>query len=136
MARKSAFVAIVFGLAACGANDVGSDDAAITRGKALFDEYCVACHGSTGEGDGPAAGDRRPADLTQLRARNGGIYPAVRVMGQVYGYSLGTAENPPMPEFGPLLEGDTVLVETDEGILTPTPSRLVDLADYVATLQK
>ena len=35
-----------------------------------------------------------------------------------------------------LLEGDTVLVETDEGILTPTPSRLVDLADYVATLQK
>jgi hypothetical protein len=29
-----------------------------------------------------------------------------------------------------------VLVETGEGVLTPTPSRLVDVADYVASLQK
>lgn len=135
MARMAAFGVIAFGIAACGATAPG-DSAAVTRGKALYETHCVACHGATGAGDGPAAGARRPADLTRLQARNGGIYPAVRVMGQVYGYSLGTAVYPPMPEFGPLLEGDTVLVETGEGVLTPTPSRLVDIADYVATLQQ
>jgi len=135
MTRVAAFGVMAFGLAACG-EGVAPDAPSASRGAALYAQYCVACHGATGEGDGPEDGARRPADLTQLRARNGGVYPAVRVMGQVYGYSLGTAQSPAMPEFGPLLEGDTVLVETDEGILTPTPSRLVDLADYVATLQK
>jgi len=135
MTRIAAFGVIAFGLVACG-EGAPRDAPSVTRGAALFAQYCVACHGATGVGDGPEAGARKPADLTQLRARNGGVYPAVRVMGQVYGYSLGTAQSPAMPEFGPLLEGDTVLVETDEGVLTPTPSRLVDIADYVASLQK
>jgi hypothetical protein len=39
-----------------------------------------------------------------------------------------------MPEFGPLLDGPTVLVETAPGVATPTPERLVALAEHVERL--
>ena len=40
--------------------------AAQQRGKAVFDEHCVECHGSTGHGDGPSASflTPRPRDFT------------------------------------------------------------------------
>jgi mono/diheme cytochrome c family protein len=121
-------------LAGCGA----SDETTLTgaSGKDLFQDYCVGCHGTSGRGDGPdAAGVGVPvADLTTLAARNGGEFPYVRVMGQIYGYSLGTGPTGPMPEFGPLLEGETVLIETEPGVMTPTPERLVRLAEYVRSL--
>jgi copper transport protein len=42
------------------------DPAAVTRGKALFSQNCVVCHGPSAKGDGPAAASlkRQPADLT------------------------------------------------------------------------
>lgn len=106
-------------------------------GAALYSEYCAACHGPTGKGDGPAALalTARPADLTQLAARSGGRFPQVAVMGKVYGYADGKGGGGGvMPEFGPLLDGPTVLVETAPGIATPTPERLVALAEHVERL--
>ena len=43
-----------------------SDDGASTRGRALFETYCVLCHGPAGTGDGRAAALQkvRPSDLT------------------------------------------------------------------------
>jgi hypothetical protein len=40
-----------------------------------------------------------------------------------------------MPQFGPLLDSPTVLVDVGDGIQTPTPERLIDLADYLKTIQ-
>ncbi|MDP2084551.1 MAG: c-type cytochrome [Gemmobacter sp.] len=122
-------------LAACMPQGTG----AAPSGRALYADYCAACHGDSGKGDGPAASgvSPRPADLTMLAARNGGVFPVVRVMGKVYGYSQGKGGGGgPMPEFGPLLDGPTVLVETAPGILTPTPERLVALAEHVERLGK
>jgi len=41
----------------------GADTA---KGKATYDQYCAGCHGSTGKGDGPAAGalNPKPRDLS------------------------------------------------------------------------
>ncbi|MDO9523958.1 MAG: c-type cytochrome [Gemmobacter sp.] len=114
----------------------GSMSARIS-GKALYGDFCAACHGDSGKGDGPAAAglSPKPADLTTLAQRNKGVFPIVSVMGKVYGYSHGKGGGGgPMPEFGPLLEGSTVLVETAPGIMTPTPEKLVALAEYVASL--
>ncbi len=33
----------------------------LNRGKALFGQYCVPCHGEDGRGDGPAAGSLKPS---------------------------------------------------------------------------
>ena len=39
------------------------------RGRAVFEQHCVVCHGSDGKGDGPAAATLpvKPADLTDFR---------------------------------------------------------------------
>lgn len=108
-------------------------------GAKLFQDYCQACHGASGRGDGPLANDlkRRPADLTQIAARNGGVFPMARVMSTIDGYTRRDDLGSVMPEMGEVFgEGPLVRVDTGDGILTPAPEGLVALADYLRTLQK
>jgi mono/diheme cytochrome c family protein len=53
----------------------------------MFREYCAPCHGLSGRGDGPAAPALKtvPANLTTLRARNGGKFPDARVRRYIEG---------------------------------------------------
>lgn len=100
-----------------------------------FTEYCAGCHGDDGRGGGPEALllGLAPPDLTQLAARNGGVFPRQQVMAQIDGYT----GNGDMPEFGEvMLDGPTVLVDFGDGVATPTPQRLVALADYLAAIQR
>lgn len=127
-------------LAGCGPDGFVGMGAEVARdpvpsGPELYATFCAACHGTTGRGDGPAAADitPAPADLARISSANGGTYPLVRVMGTIYGYSEGEVGG--MPEFASVVEGDTVLVETAPGVATPTPERLVALAEYLETLQ-
>ncbi|NHB78489.1 cytochrome c [Rhodobacter calidifons] len=103
-----------------------------------YASYCAACHGAGGKGDGPAAAglDRRPADLTRLSARNGGAFPGTRVMAKIWGYTGGRSGASPMPAFGPLLQGDLVPYDGGDGIASPTPVRLVQIAEFVKGLQE
>ncbi|MFN6924447.1 MAG: c-type cytochrome [Tabrizicola sp.] len=113
----------------------------IPSGAEDYATFCAACHGPGGRGDGPAAEGlaKRPADLTRLAAGNGGAFPGTRVMAKIWGYTgvaPGKASGSPMPEFGPLLQGDLVPYDGGDGIQTPTPVRLVQIAEYVKTLQE
>jgi cytochrome c553 len=60
---------------------LSEQQAALTDGKALFDELCVACHGKDGIGNGPAVSalNKAPADLTVLAAKNNGTFPRKEV---------------------------------------------------------
>jgi mono/diheme cytochrome c family protein len=109
----------------------------VPTGAEDFATYCSACHGASGTGDGPGAEGlaKRPADLTQLSARNGGAFPGTRVMAKIYGYT-GRDSASAMPQFGPLLQGDLMPYDGGDGIATPTPQRLVQLAEHLKTLQK
>lgn len=106
-------------------------------GASDFAELCAPCHGATGKGNGPMAADlvKKPADLTGLSARNGGNFPLARVMNKIWGYSRGAKVNSMMPHFETLLDSPTVPVDVGDGVQTPTPERLIDLADYLATIQ-
>lgn len=111
-------------------------------GSEDFAGYCAACHGMSGKGDGEGATalGRKPADLTQLSAKNGGVFPGTRVMAKIWGYT-GAAPGrqdagSPMPEFGPLLQGDLVPYDGGDGIATPTPVRLVQITEYLKALQE
>lgn len=110
------------------ASDTGAED---------FAAYCAACHGATGKGDGEAAKGlaRKPADLTRLSAKNKGDFPTTRVMAQIWGYA-GAKGRGVMPDFGPLLQGEMVPYDGGDGIETPTPIRLVELAEYLKRLQQ
>ena len=108
-----------------------------TSGAADFNELCAPCHGVTGKGDGELASGlaHRPADLTRISARHGGVFPMAFVMSKIWGYSHGEAPSALMPKFAPLMEGPKVLVDTGDGIQTPTPLRLVEIANYLTTIQ-
>jgi mono/diheme cytochrome c family protein len=102
-----------------------------------FATFCAACHGASGRGDGPSASGlaRKPADLTRLSARNGGVFPGTKVMAKIWGYTGGREGGSPMPEFGPLLQGELVPYDGGDGIATPTPVRLVQIAEYLKAIQ-
>lgn len=111
-------------------------------GAADYATFCAACHGARGKGDGPAAAglNQKPADLSGLSARNGGVFPGTEVMAKIWGYTGVTPGardgGSPMPEFGPLLQGDLVPYDGGDGIATPTPVRLVQIAEYLKVLQQ
>lgn len=112
-------------------------EAPTATGRNDFKALCVDCHGSAGLGDGPLAGglDPRPVDVTRIAALNGGVYPGNRVMSHIYGYTMGRSETP-MPSFGDLLEGRTVMYDSGDGLETPTPWRLVALNEYLKSIQR
>lgn len=53
----------------------------------VFVRYCSACHGAHGQGDGPAAPAFQPppADLTRIRQRHDGLFPAAEVAAAIDG---------------------------------------------------
>ena len=107
-------------------------------GKRLYDENCAACHGPKGQGDGTFADSliMPPSDLSALSANNGGEFPRDYVISTMDGYARGEHFSGAMPEFGVKLAGENVLLESGDGVVTPTPKPLVALADYLESLQK
>ena len=103
-----------------------------------FATYCSACHGAGGKGDGDGAAllDRKPSDLTRISARNGGEFPGTKVMAKIWGYTGGRDGGSPMPKFGELLEGNLMPYDGGDGIASPTPTRLVQLAEYLKSVQE
>ena len=131
--KMRAAIVITLALSACVPQGKATEGASAAEDYAA---YCSGCHGATGKGDGEMARGlaKKPADLTHLSTRNKGAFPTTRVMAQIWGYS-GAKARGIMPDFGPLLEGETVPYDGGDGIATPTPVRLVALAAYLKTLQ-
>lgn len=98
---------------------------------------CAGCHGRDGRGNGPAARELEtaPPDLTMIAARNGGAFPRNHVMSTIDGLDRGAHFSAAMPEFGAGDLGETVIVEA-EGLGTPTPLKLLALADYLESIQQ
>lgn len=69
------------------------------KGRALYVQYCVACHGPSGKGDGPAAPALKtpPADLTNISQKYNG-FPTNKIMiwidGEKASIAHGTREMP------------------------------------------
>ena len=116
---------------------LGCTNVAPHPGRETYTQYCAMCHGPSGLGDGPVA-DKLPlppADLSVLTLTNGGIFPTEHVLVTVHGYP-GTHDTSVMPEFAPLLAGPEQIWVTPQGEEIMTPVALLDLADYLETLQR
>ncbi|MEH6478285.1 MAG: cytochrome c [Sneathiella sp.] len=116
---------------------LGLSPETLGAGEALFIENCVSCHGVAGHGDGPFAADldTPPADLTQISKRRGGIWPMLEIMSILDGYSRNTLPREDMPIFEGFLDNDMVEFDTGNGVKTLVPSKLVEMVDYLETLQ-
>jgi len=106
-------------------------DVSPANGKAMFHEYCAACHGVDGKGNGPAAPalTKAPADLTQLAAHNNGKFPDVRVSRYIEGMDTVQAHGTrDMPIWGDVFKS----LNRDPAAAT---MRVSNLTEYVRSLQ-
>ncbi len=74
-------------------NPIPADEASLARGKALYQAYCVSCHGPQGRGDGPAAASLPvpPADLT--------VHAPAHTDGELFRFIANGLRGTPMPAF-------------------------------------
>lgn len=106
-------------------------------GEQLFMKKCAACHGVTGRGDGPDAAhlNTPPADLTRIAARRDGVWPMLEVMSILDGYLKFTNPREDMPVFEGFLDNDMVEFDTGNGLTTLVPVKLIEVANYLETIQ-
>lgn len=128
--------------AAAGVLAAGASIAAdrVDLGKREYDGNCAACHGASGNGNGPYQPylTRSATDLTQLAARNGGVFPLDRVYGTIDGRKDVPGHGPrDMPVWG----RDYSLRAAEHYVDVPydadayVRARILALCDYVHRLQ-
>jgi mono/diheme cytochrome c family protein len=105
-------------------------------GAEMYAQYCAACHGPSGKGDGPAAPAFKtpPADLTTLAKRHGGKYPDDYVVTALqFGVQEAKAHgSKDMPVWGPLLGS----ISSEKGATTTEVKlRISNLTEYLKSLQ-
>ncbi len=106
------------------------------EGRRLYVENCAQCHGPAGQGDGPWAKGMTPAPPALTQLAGGGAFPRARVLSTIDGYHRAQLPGQKMPEFGALLTGETVPVDTGDGVMTPTPRPLAALLSYLESIQE
>jgi mono/diheme cytochrome c family protein len=98
-------------------------------GEQMFKDYCAACHGLAGKGDGPAAEILKapPTDLTTMAKRTGGKFSQERFASVLrFGTGSHAHGTTDMPLWGPLFRSQNKdLVDL----------RIHNLGDYVESLQ-
>ena len=95
-------------------------------GADMYRTWCASCHGSEGKGNGPTASalKKAPTDLTLLRKKNGGTFPAERVRNYIEGKDAATSAahgSREMPIWGDVFRS----IANDQGAVT---YRLVTLS--------
>jgi mono/diheme cytochrome c family protein len=102
-------------------------------GAEMYKNYCAVCHGTTGEGNGPAAEALKvpPSDLATLAAKNGGKYPALKVSAVIRGENVLAAHgSKEMPIWGNLFWN------LSGGHESEVQQRVANLNRYIESLQK
>jgi len=105
----------------------------VPSGEAMYKQYCGACHGLDGKGNGPAAFTLKtpPPDLTTLAARHMGTFPREYV-GNILRFGPGTSAHgsSEMPTWG------TIFQLIDKNNERAVQQRIKNLTDYLASLQQ
>src|SRR5262245_52192216 len=100
-------------------------------GRDSFDRYCASCHGPDGRGSGPVAAalKTRPADLTTLAERNGGVFPAERLRQLIEGRGPAAHGDRTMPVWGVVFKRQGNATEDTAG------ARIDALVAYLQSIQ-
>lgn len=124
-------VTLLAGGTSASAEQAATNHAAV--GKGLFTTYCASCHGTSARGDGVLADQmrRRPANLTEIRKRNKGVYPQDLVFRIIDGRTKVAGHGgPDMPVWG-----DAFMRTADTVDEASVQFRIQALVDYLETVQ-
>ncbi|HYP08877.1 MAG TPA: cytochrome c [Bryobacteraceae bacterium] len=99
-------------------------------GQEMFTQYCAACHGISGRGNGPAAPALKstPPDLTKLTAANSGSFPELRVMNTLSEQFVSAHGSREMPVWGDLLKS----LDANASV---AQLRVANLTSYIKSIQ-
>ena len=112
------------------AQKAGSESQYVTKGRKLFNQYCVTCHGTTAKGDGPVAAALKvgPPDLTALQ-QPGEKFPFFRVQTKIDGEKEVTAHGPSkMPIWGTVFRSSSGELQRHADVYA--------LVKYIESLQR
>ncbi len=139
-------VAVIGGIAfsACltlGASLGSAQPLSQSLGQFEYENSCAACHGVSGEGDGPMVGHltASPADLTVLQQENGGVFPVERLYSMISGdVSVGAHGSSEMPAWGMTFKSRAELDPnfSPEASESYARVRILALIEHLSTLQK
>lgn len=118
------------------AAEVGYDRVLAEIGAPLFQDYCAACHGIGGRGDGPAvkALVKRPADLTAIAARRGGAFPDGEIARFIDGrFELPAHGSREMPVWGQHFGAEVPDPGVGESIAR---GNIASLVEYLKSIQR
>ena len=104
-------------------------------GAELFATHCASCHGFDARGDGPAASALRPppADLTQIAARSGGVFPESSIVRLIDGrFDLPAHGSREMPIWGARLANQIPGLATGDEVAR---GQIASLVEYLKSQQ-
>lgn len=109
-------------------------------GKYEYDTNCAVCHGMDGKGSGVLVSflRKQPPDLTELSARNLGVFPLSRLYESIEGVTVGAHGTREMPIWGQHYNAQA----TEVDVRSPAErevyvrTRLLALLEYLGRLQK
>ncbi len=105
-------------------------------GARLFAENCAGCHGVDAMGTGGAPEVGSAPDLTQIAARNGGVFPRAQVLSTIDGFHRTPALGSEMPQWGLIFGDATARVDVGDGIETPVSPELLAVMEHLERVQR
>ncbi len=107
-------------------------------GAVVFQQACAGCHGAEAHGDGPTAAllSVPVPDLTGIARRNDGIFDPVRIVEIIDGREGLAAHGGPMPMFGGLLTGKSVVIDAWDGSPVSTTEAILSVVRWLETQQQ
>jgi mono/diheme cytochrome c family protein len=105
----------------------------VPPGRQIYKQYCAACHGPDGRGNGPVARSLRkpPADLTTLAKRHGGAFPEEYVTNVLrFGLGFSAHGSSEMPVWGPIFQ------DMEQHNEAAVRQRIKNLCEYLESIQQ
>lgn len=112
---------------------------AIEQGKYEFELNCAICHGVNGKGKGIFSSQLvyKPSDLTQIKKRNSGTFPAIEIYEVIDGrIELNVHGTRDMPIWGSRYEAESWLDVSPKFAETITRGKILELILYLNTIQE
>ena len=102
--------------------------------RAIYLQYCGACHGPTGKGDGVAGSliTPKPADLTRIAQEHGGTFPFQGVIAYIDGKDVREHGDSTMPVWRERLADEPAW---DQGRRMQVQGKLMATAEYIRSIQ-
>lgn len=134
--KISSMVKVIAITSAMGSAAAHAQDTEI--GAQLYTDYCAACHGASGKGDGDMANVMTipSPNLTLLAKANDGAFPMLQVIHVIDGRTGVRAHGGVMPLFGTMFRMQAETGAGGYGAVLESRGRVLSLALYLESIQQ